>query len=175
MPYLGPQSRVRGATAPFICIRRYVCNGRPYPPSHNARRMHYACFAPFWRFGKSRWVSPRPVRRLFLLARAGTSMRASARVFSSAREGASQLERECAPRSRLDWAVAGGSYFYRHDALCSAERIADRSLRSDAPEDSISAIAVVLEINRGGGNENSHAELITGKRGVRNMLFKNLL
>lgn len=26
---------------------------------------------------------------------------------------------------RLDWVVAGGSYFYRHAALCSAERIAE--------------------------------------------------
>lgn len=94
IPYLGHQSRLSEGGPPHSSA--YV--GTSVMADRTRLRimsaMHYACFAPFWRFGKSWWVGLCPVRRLFLLARASMSMKASASLLIYAR--ASQLERESA-------------------------------------------------------------------------------
>lgn len=102
IPYLGHQSRPSEGRARPPHLSAYV--GTSLMADDTRLRimpaMHYACFAPFWRFGKSRWVSPCPVRRPFLLARASTSMKARASLLIYAR--ASQLERESAPIDSIE-------------------------------------------------------------------------
>jgi len=107
--------------APFICIRRYICNGRPYTPSHNVSdalcMLRTLLTIRKITVGKS--VSRAP----------SVSPRTSEYVYESQRESSHLRESE-STRARkrfdqVDWVVAGGSYFYRHAALCSAERIAE--------------------------------------------------
>lgn len=160
IPYLGHQSRLSEGRPPYPSA--YV--GTSVIADRTRLRimpaMHYACFAPFWRFGKSRWVGLCSVHRLFLLARANTSMKASASLLVYAR--ASQLERESAPIGSIESSPERIIFL---SPRCVLFRLAHRrvhhrpSLRFVALGDSISVIAVVLEINR--KQWGSHAALIT--------------
>lgn len=149
--YLGHQSRLSatGGAAPSICIRRYICNGRAYTPSHNAsdalcmlrtlltiRKITVGRSAP-----GAPSVSPRTSEYVYESERA--------RVFSSTRERVNSSAKalrstRLSRRRRIIFLSPRCALFRR-----AHRRVHHRpSLRSDAPEDSISVIAVVLEINR---------------------------
>lgn len=63
--------------------------------------MHYACFAPFWRFGKSRWVSPCPVRAPSVSPRTSEYVYESESESSHLRESESTRARKRSDRLRL--------------------------------------------------------------------------
>lgn len=122
--------------------------------------MHYACFAPFWRFGKSRWVSLRAPCAVCFSSHERVRLRKRERVFSSTRERVNSSAKafrstRLSRRRRIIFLSPPCALFRR------AHRRVHHwlSLRLDAPEDSISVIAAALEINR--KQWESRVELIT--------------